>query len=210
VDNGGIIKLVGAFQRMAGDFHITGQMDGKTAVAGDLLSAGRIAVDGNVGATGEITVGGFCDGNILTGQMGGSIEVGDDLLLDGSITVDGNLGATGEITVNGLCDGNILIGKRTASGSLISLPGGLGLNGIVTVNDTLGPFFKTSGTIHVGPDVQPADVEFNGSIRIMKDFGGVIKVVGCHATGADLDICICGDNLGSVEIVQLNCSNQVG
>ena len=109
--------------------------------------------------------------------------------------------------------------KRTASGYLISLPGGLGPNGIVTVNDTQGGF-NASGTIHIGRDVQNGQeiVTFDGSIRIMKKLLGpggglllgVIKVVGCHATADDLDICICGANLGSVEIVQLNCSNQVG
>ena len=109
--------------------------------------------------------------------------------------------------------------KRTASGSLISLPGGLGPNGIVTVNDTQGGF-NASGTIHIGRDVQNGQeiVTFDGSIRIMKKLLGpggglllgVIKVVGCHATSADLDICICGDNLGTVEIVQDGCDPQVG
>ena len=55
---------------------------------------------------------------------------------------------------------------------------------------------------------------FDGSIMIKEghgggDLNGNITVYGCHATEDELDICICGRNGGTVDIIQTACENQV-
>jgi hypothetical protein len=99
--------------------------------------------------------------------------------------------------------------------SLVRVEEGLGSNGSIVVNNSRGDY-DANGAIYIGkPGVLPLpDVTFDGRIKILDsttsgggDLNSTITVRGCHATNDDLDICICGNNNGSVTIQQGTCSS---
>jgi len=134
----------------------------------------------------------------------------------GSVAIGRSLESSGRIRVHGLCDGPVGIGEGTVELSQINITKGLGTSGSITINETRGDY-DADGTIFVGYVFSQQEfVTFDGSILILDssggqggDLNGLIKVSGCHATADDLDICICGTNNGTVEIVQPNCRNRV-
>ena len=145
----------------------------------------------------------------IDGDLKGDVEI--EGLLTGSITVGGSLNGSGAILVTELTTGEISIGKETTSLTEIHLLGGLGSGGTVEINSSEGAF-DAVGDITVGLatcSATPPDVTFDGCIGIRGDLDGAISVCGCHATAADLDICIDGDDNGNVTISQTGCTNQV-
>jgi hypothetical protein len=197
---------------LAGEINVTGSMAGIISVDGD--SQGDIDIGDNL--TGEIT---------FAGDVSGDIGIDDDV--SGHIDVQGTLKGTGRILIDGLCIGEITIGEETEQLSQIVIYGGLddfagppAKVGSITINNK-GEDFDANGTIHIGLAVSspPPAVVFDGQILIQKEDGGAgggdlgdrgrIEVVGCHATEDDLDICICGDVNGTIDIEQSGCLNQV-
>lgn len=224
----GYVSLTGGLEDFAGDatfssvasggeIHVTGGSDlnGSLIITGDM--------DGDIGlgvlvpdlGTSDVLGNGLID---IQGDCSGDIQVTGDVIGDGKIEVDGTLESTGRILIDGLLRGNIVIDEETQSLTLIRLTEGIDSGYAVTINESRGNF-NANGTIHVGPVLYlgdtPPDLTFDGGIMIKDttggaggDLEGTIKVVGCHNTG-DLDICICGDNNGTVTIDQPNCTNQV-
>ncbi len=93
------------------------------------------------------------------------------------------------------------------SGSLIRMLDGLSSTGSVSVN-TSGGAFHANGNMHFGPisGVPPlGDVTFDGLVLIDGDLESRVGVNGCHDPADTLDICICGDNNGSVTVRQTGC-----
>ncbi len=236
VEDGGIISVeIGS---PSAQFTIEGNLDGTVFIdRGGLASGGKIEVSGNVGSTGNITFSSDCDdaaGNLegdieVKGNMNGSITLCDHIIgdigigedLSGSILVGKSLKSSGRILIDGLCNGAIQIARETESLSLIRATDGLGSGGSVRINDSRGDY-DARGVIHLSTTASiiptpPPNVTFDGSIKVLRNTGntdggdliGGITVIGCHASSADLDICICGTNSGHVEITQTQCSNQV-
>ena len=94
------------------------------------------------------------------------------------------------------------------------LVGGLD-HGSIEINTSRGSF-NADGDIRVGPTGVMTDIVFDGCIHIYDDgavgdgaLNGVLIVRGCHATAADLDICIDGPHNNNVKIEQTGCTNQV-
>ncbi|MCH7845164.1 MAG: hypothetical protein IH850_04970 [Acidobacteria bacterium] len=75
--------------------------------------------------------------------------------------------------------------------------------------------FNADGDIRVGPTSGMPNIVFDGCIHIYDAalgggaLNGKIIVRGCHATAADLDICIDGPDNNNVIIQQTDCPNQV-
>ncbi len=166
---------------------------------GEVTGVGTIDVSANV--TGDIVVNGDLDGSVTVGRLKSQ-----------------GVTAAGRILVGGLMDGDITVKWDTALLTLIRLTGGFGSNGNLIIND-LRSNFNANGTIHVGSTETATpldDVAFDGTILIKDstsgNYGnleGTIRVVGCHLSNADLDICICGDNNGTIDIVQTGCARQI-
>ncbi|MCH7526511.1 MAG: hypothetical protein IID39_03655 [Planctomycetes bacterium] len=207
VASGGEINLTGGSD-LNGTITITNDMDGDIGVGTFIPALGISHVLGN----------GFID---VQGNASGDIEVTGDVIGDGKIEVDGALESTGRILIDGFIKGAVTIGKETMTNSLIRTNKGLDPDngsGDITVNNSRGNW-DANGTIHVGGGISeqtPDDIVFDGTILIKDDINGnggdlsgLIKIVGCHADTNDLDICICGDNNGTVQIVQTGCTNQV-
>ncbi len=183
-----------------------GDFPGVLTVGGNV--SGTVAINGNLG--GSVAIDGAVSGDIkVTGNV------------SGSVAIDESLTSTGRILIDGLCNGGITIGRETASLSLIRATQGLGSSGAIRINDSRGDY-DARGVIQLGTTASiiptpPPNVSFDGSIKILRNAGntdggdliGGITVIGCHATSADLDICICGTNSGRVSIDQAQCTNQV-
>jgi hypothetical protein len=221
---------------LTGDLTILGSMGGTISLARDLTSDGRISIGDDLTETGEIMVAGDVAGDIdivddvtgditIDGDLSGDIDIDD--AVSGGIEVQGTLKGSGRILIDGVCIGEITIGEQTEQLSQIVIYGGLddfagppAKVGSITINADGGDF-DANGTIHIGPSwtLPPPDVVFDGRILIQKQEEGVgggdlgnrgrIEVFGCHATEDDLDICICGDVNGTIDIEQTGCTNQV-
>jgi hypothetical protein len=219
---GGLIETLNGDH--GGDLTITGDMAGDIEV-NDLLSGGLISVGGDVTTDGAIAVDDTAAGDIaVTVDLVGNVSIGvhaeGDIDIDGDVTggidIDGTLKSTGRILIDGLCDGPITIGQETVALSQIKMTDGLGQDGSITINDGLGNY-DAEGTIYIGAAGLPLpSVTYDGSITILApseghggDLDGSITVVGCHETEADLDLCICGNNNGTLTITQGGCENQV-
>ncbi len=201
-----------------------------------LKASGRISIAGNAG--GVIQTSGNLAGDVFIGVTGapadltatGSIDVGGTLKGDIVITrdvVDGasisanKLGADGRILIDGLCDAGIVVNKGTNATSLIRMTLGLDDHGLIVINDSETSDKNADGDIFIGDPAPPQDpgfVVFDGCIRVKEnpnppggggDLNGDIDVVGCHATSADLNICIDGNVNGSITIEQTDCDPQV-
>lgn len=210
VSDGGIFLRGGG--DLDGSIHVTGSVSANGVeegvyVEGEIKSNGLIDIGSNV--TGKITVLKSCNG---------TIDVAGDV--SGQLIVEKGLTDHGRIVIDGLLSGEVSIGEGAAALTLIHALEGIGSGGSLVVNDAEGDF-DADGRIHFGPSASnpgnmPA-VTFDGSVMIKKedggsdggDLNGEIKVVGCHDTSDDLDICICGTNNGTITIVQTNCTNQV-
>ncbi len=214
-----------SFGDLAGLIFVAGwgaSLEGAIAVNGNITAGGRLRVTGDLQAGADIKVtGNVIDDEdhveiLIQGDCDGDIEVGGNLY--GNVTVEGKLETKGRIIVDGLCDRPITIGQETQSQSLIHILGGLYSNGKIVINADEG-YYDANGAIRIGPATWTTlpSIVFDGSIEINDDaqgnagdLVGRITVVGCHATTADLDICICGgDGGGNVGIAQTGCQNQV-
>lgn len=176
----------------------SGSLYGTIHVNGNM--SGAIGIEGNV-------LGNGCFGNIeIDGDMSGAMYIVD-------------LRNTAEIKVDGLLSGDVYIMNGTVGGSLINVVEGIDSGGSIVVNENRQNS-DADGTIYIGliSHTPPTpSVIFDGSIKIKDnvahtnggDLTGAITVRGCHATSANLDICICGTNSGTVTIAQSGCSPTV-
>ncbi len=198
---------------------IGGAMSGDIAIGSHLTE--DVQVSGEMTNTATLTVSGSLNGDVSFGlSVDGTIDAQTELGSSGSITIAEQLKARGRVLVDELAWGPISVGEDTVALSLIHVVEGIASTGSITINNSAGAF-DADGDIRVGTTnvTPPLDsVTFDGSILIKKqnggtgggDLTGTIRVVGCHATGDDLDIGICGgDGCGNIEIVQTNCTNQV-
>ncbi|MFQ5463722.1 MAG: hypothetical protein ACE5E5_13985, partial [Phycisphaerae bacterium] len=112
---------------------------------------------------------------------------------------------------------DITIFEATESLSLIRITEGIDADCAIVINDDEGNF-DAGGDIVIGVGGIPLPaVTFDGSILVMDDGAGGsgdllgdIDVTGCHPPNHDfLDICIEGNELGSVNIQQGSCSDPV-
>lgn len=217
VGSTGKVRFIGT--DVSGEVHISGDMDG-------LIQIIRAGSGGSLLAGAELTMGTFGDTAYLwvSEAVVGDIVVKGDFEEGGAMYIQETLksvGATaaGRILIDGVLDGELTFGQETQGATLIRALGGIGSAGSITINDSRGNF-NANGMIHIGSTSEETpldDVTFDGSIMIKDttggadgDLNGTIKVVGCHASSADLDICICGTNNGTITIVQTDCTNQVG
>ncbi len=196
---------------LTGTITVTGSVSG--AITLDAMSStALVSIGGDVSGGGVPSVG-------VGRDMAGDVCISGDLLSSGTISIGDKLKSTGRILIDGLCSGTVSVGENTEALSLIRATEGLGSSGSITVNFDEGDF-DADGSMYFGTTTAspPLDsVTFDGSILILDDssgnggdLGGRIRVVGCHATADDLDICLCGgDGAGNIEIVQTNCTNQV-
>jgi cytoskeletal protein CcmA (bactofilin family) len=197
------------------------------------LLAGKITIKDQSEGTRGGDLKGLIDIGCLTGAVTLDIVVEQNMTTTGdirirkaataTIDVNGALLGSAKIFVEGLYGGDLTIGTYTGGLSLIHLEGGLDSGGCVKVNASEEDY-HSYGTIHVGveePYPSPlGDISYYGSIEIEKeadpgtgggDLNGVIRVVGCHDEEADpLDICIRGDENGTVSLVQTGCDPIVG
>ena len=105
-------------------------------------------------------------------------------------------------------------GEQAEAGNRMHVVGGLD-HGRIEINTSRGSF-NADGDIRVGPTCVMTDIVFDGCIHIYNDgalgdgaLNGVLIVRGCHATPADLDICIDGPPNNNVNIEQTGCTNHV-
>jgi hypothetical protein len=187
----------------------------RSGYGGSLLAGAELTM-GTFGAEAFLWVSEAVVGDIV---VKGDFEEGGAMYIQETLK---SVGATaaGRILINGVLDGELMIGQETQGATLIRALGGIGSAGSITINDSRGNF-NANGMIHIGSTSEETpldDVTFDGAIMIKDttggaggDLNGTIKVVGCHATDDDLDICICGDENGTVTIVQTDCTPyQVG
>jgi len=154
----------------------------------------------------------------IGGSLSGAVTVSDKID-GGRLSVGGNVGSGANITIADMVNSpEPLNFSSNFAGDLVLQTGIKEASGrSITFNNSAGAF-AANGNIRVGPvSTTPplGSVTFDGAIKIKDgsgsggDLTGTIQVVGCHATSADLDICICGNNSGWVEIIQSGCTNQV-
>ena len=195
--------------------------------------AGTITIKNESEQIGGGDLAGLINIGCLAGAVSGDIVVEQDMTSTGAIRigkpatatieVKGALDGSARIFVEGLYGGDLTIGTYTGGLSLIHLEGGLDSGGCVKINAGEGDY-DANGTIHVGVDkpypIPLGDVTYYGSIEIEKeaepgtgggDLNGTIRVLGCHEADADpLDICIRGDENGTVSLIQTGCDPIVG
>lgn len=199
-DLNGTVKVTG---NVSGPIEVHGTLNGDVDVSGNV--SGEITIDEDVAFGGEV---------FINGSLTGTVEIGGDV--NGSVGALGELGALGEILVDGLLSREIAVGQGTHAQSLIRITEGIGTGAALVINSTQIDA-HANGDIHIGPSTGIPNITFDGRILIRAESGGpgggnlngTITVVGCHATSADLDICICGKNNGTVTITQTGCANQV-
>ncbi len=218
-----------------GTLHITGAMLGDISVVNNLNSTGTIDIDGECAGdiavtynsdgvidisgtlAGDVRVGQFLTGEVaVTGGVSGDIDVDGDVASSAEINLGSYL-RNGRILVDGLMDGFVAVKKGTTSLSQINLFGGVGPNGQVVINAG-GGNDNADGDIWVGstvtlPPLSPIDFDgcfqINDNAGAPRDYGhlnGDITVVGCHADGDKLPICVEGSTNGSISLIQSLCS----
>lgn len=206
--------------------------------APDLNLAGGITFEDDTPARkdidGTITLGGYNatikardqDGTIdILGSFGNSGHLDLTGTLKGDLLVGGNcrapidcdkLGVNGRILIDGTCEADITVTQGTNATSLIQIIERLDTDADIVINNGGGDN-DANGDIFIGdPDeycltCEPGPVYFGGGILVNDgNLDGDITVVGCHATQADLEICVDGAINGSIIIFQPDCQYEVG
>ncbi|TWT44225.1 hypothetical protein RAS1_06350 [Phycisphaerae bacterium RAS1] len=220
VVGGGVIGSIAVLGQCPGDMLVAGDLSGAIDVLGDC--PGDIRVGGKL--LGSVSVGANLSGLIESEyDIEGSIDVDGTCSGDihtkaghaGTIVIDAALTSTGRVRIDQQCAGLVNVRGVTQLLSLVRA-GGLGATGEIRISEIPGLSSTSRGTIHVGPvsiETPLPPVTFDVRIRVnpggSNAWQGTVYIVGCHATADPLDICLCGDIGGILELVQGDCANQV-
>ncbi len=174
---------------------------GPPMVGGNLLSSGRIQVDGDV--TGYVIV----QNDVLTS---GRIEIGGDVT--GDVTIGGDM-LGGPIDVWGSMDGEFDVGGSIAgivylygAGSGDVTGGTVAANGMVSLSEVGPPFTGTArfSTVDLGGYVFTEAADLDGLIQVYGDLNGMVGSIGPPSVGGNMlslgRIQIDGDVIGNITI----------